>query len=132
MTSTSHHSSHRKTEKSKPLIRSVAIVVGFILSPLSWWNDMFVNIPLAYAFSYPFSLIDQDFYLPAFIIAYWFSNLIGFLLLHYGVAGIAKQSVRKIGIRGHIIVTSLYTTLIIILVLLEWLPVPTEILSKFN
>ena len=23
--------------------------IGFLLSPLSWWNDLFVNVPLAVA-----------------------------------------------------------------------------------
>jgi len=25
--------------------------IGFMLSPLSWWNDAFVNLPLALAFA---------------------------------------------------------------------------------
>lgn len=29
--------------------------VGYVLSPLSFWNDMLVNIPLAYGFAYLFS-----------------------------------------------------------------------------
>ena len=26
----------------------VVAMIGFLLSPLSWWNDAFVNIPIAY------------------------------------------------------------------------------------
>jgi hypothetical protein len=30
--------------------------IGFMLSPLSWWNDLFVNVPLAPAFAWTISL----------------------------------------------------------------------------
>ena len=47
------------------------LTVGFILSPLSWWNDAVVNIPISYLLSLPFSLVDERLYLPAFIAIYW-------------------------------------------------------------
>lgn len=58
--------------------------IGFMLSPLSWWNDAFVNLPLALAFAWVISL----FYRPAFevavIVGYWLTNVLGFVLLHKG------------------------------------------------
>src|SRR5438105_1453125 len=36
--------------------------IGFMLSPLSWWNDLFVNIPIAWVFAWFASI----FYKPAF------------------------------------------------------------------
>ena len=36
---------------------SVLAFVGFMLSPLSWWNDAFVNIPLALLFAWLMSAI---------------------------------------------------------------------------
>ena len=46
-----------------------------MLSPLSWWNDLFVNVPLALAFAW----IVSFFYKPAFeicvIVGYWLSNI---------------------------------------------------------
>jgi len=56
---------------------AVVFALGFILSPLSWWNDLVVNVPLAYILSYPFTILDQSFFLSAFILAYWFTNLLG-------------------------------------------------------
>jgi hypothetical protein len=62
----------------------ILAVVGFMLSPLSWWNDLFVNLPLALAFAWVVSL----FYKPAFevslIIGYWLTNVLGFVLMHKG------------------------------------------------
>ena len=31
---------------------SILAVIGFMLSPLSWWNDAFVNFPLALGFAW--------------------------------------------------------------------------------
>jgi hypothetical protein len=60
------------------------VFVGFMLSPLSWWNDLFVNVPLALAFAWVVSV----FYRPAFevslVVGYWLTNLLGFMLLHKG------------------------------------------------
>src|SRR5947209_8776647 len=62
----------------------IVAVVGFMLSPLSWWNDLFVNIPLALVFAWLVSLI----YRPAFefcvIVGYWLTNIIGLVLMQKG------------------------------------------------
>src|SRR6185436_21097051 len=69
--------------------------IGFMLSPLSWWNDLFVNLPLAIAFAWVVSF----FYKPAFdacvIIGYWLTNIIGLLLLHKGAVEIVSETDRK-------------------------------------
>ena len=112
---------------NRPLYRILLGLLGFILSPLSWWNDLFVNVPLSYALSYPFSLIDPIFFLPVFVVAYWISNLVGFLLLHYSVQGISGLQ-KKTGAYGRmIVITLIYTLLIITLVWKDWLPAPTEL-----
>src|SRR6266699_1229626 len=60
------------------------VFVGYMLSPLSWWNDLFVNLPLALVFAWGISL----FYRPAFeaslVIGYWLTNVLGFVLMHKG------------------------------------------------
>lgn len=51
------------SSKYKLKIKSFFIaVVGFVLSPLSWWNDLFVNIPLAYLFAVPFGFISEKYF----------------------------------------------------------------------
>jgi hypothetical protein len=64
---------------------SVAVAtIGYILSPLSWWNDLYVNIPIAYLvasfvpFGYPRS------FTAVFTAAYWFTNVLGLVLLQAG------------------------------------------------
>jgi hypothetical protein len=63
---------------------------GYILSPLSFWNDAFVNIPIAYAIGLLFGILSRKFFLPGMIFGYWLSNILGFVLLHKGIVCIGK------------------------------------------
>ncbi|MEJ2508654.1 MAG: hypothetical protein P8009_04080 [Gammaproteobacteria bacterium] len=103
-------------------------VVGFVLSPLSWWNDLFVNVPLAYLFSLPFALIDEALYLPSFILGYWLSNILGLVLLHNGIGGVLRGRRVAFRLRAHLLWSLLYTVLIAAVVWLGWLPSPERYL----
>ena len=96
--------------------------VGYMLSPLSWWNDLFVNVPLALVFAWVVSF----FYRPAFqwcvILGYWLTNVLGFVLMQKGGERIFSKEgkpysrwalLRDMGI------SLLYTGLIVVLVKLE-------------
>jgi hypothetical protein len=61
------------------------LTLGFLLSPLSWWNDLIFNLPLAYGVGYLCSLVVSDWLLPGTIAGYWLSNILGILLLQSGV-----------------------------------------------
>src|SRR5207248_3209540 len=73
----------------------ILAMVGFMLSPLSWWNDLFVNVPLALAFAWVVSL----FYKPAFevslIFGYWLTNVLGFVLMHKGAQKMLSEKERQ-------------------------------------
>ena len=96
--------------------------IGFMLSPLSWWNDAFVNIPLALAFAWIVSL----FYKPAFniscIIGYWLTNVAGFVLMHKGaqtaLGGAGGKYSRRELIKD-VVISLLYTLLILLLLQLH-------------
>ena len=62
----------------------VLAFVGYMLSPLSWWNDMFVNVPLALAFAWVVSLFWKSVFAPSLVLGYWLTNILGFILLHKG------------------------------------------------
>ncbi|BAZ37080.1 hypothetical protein NIES4101_30010 [Calothrix sp. NIES-4101] len=61
------------------------LVIGFLLSPMSWWNDLFFNLPIAYGFGYLCSLFSKDLLFPCAIAGYWLSNVLGILLMQAGV-----------------------------------------------
>src|SRR3954469_20158144 len=62
----------------------ILAVIGFMLSPLSWWNDLFVNVPLALAFAWLVSLVYHPAFEASLIVGYWLTNVLGFVLLHKG------------------------------------------------
>ncbi len=111
------------------LLDVLVVMVGYILSPLSWWNDLLVNVPLAYLFSLPFSLLDERLFLSSFILGYWLSNLFGLLLLHWGGSSLLRDKRPGISIKWSIVVSLLYSFIMIILVLLGWLAPPTDYLQ---
>lgn len=114
------------------LIDIILVTSGFILSPLSWWNDLVVNVPLAYLFSLPFSLINEQLFLPAFILGYWLTNLLGFLMLHWGGEGLTYRRGPSMSVQRSLLVSVLYSVIMIFLVYAGWIVPPTEYLQHLQ
>ena len=114
------------------IINVLLVATGFILSPLSWWNDLVINVPLAYIFSVPFSLLNEKLFLPAFIVGYWLTNLIGFILLYWGGEGLVKKRYKKLNLRQSLYISMLYSFIIIVLVYLGWISSPAVYLEKLH
>ena len=97
----------------------VLAILGFMLSPLSWWNDLFVNVPLALAFAWLVSWVDPRAFAGALVIGYWLTNVFGLILLHKGaeqiVAGNPRRYTRRDLLRD-VGISLLYTALIVALV----------------
>lgn len=89
-----------------------------------------VNVPLAYLFAAPFSLLDERLYVPAFALGYWLTNLLGFVLLHKGVVGVV--STRKATLRKDLFVATAYTLVIVLAAWLGWLPSPASLLEQWR
>lgn len=94
-------------------------VVGYMLSPLSWWNDMFVNLPLALVFAW----VVSAFYRPAFevsvVVGYWLTNVAGLVLMHKGAQRMLTEKERKYSKRDllrDVGISLLYTGLIVALI----------------
>lgn len=97
-------------------------VLGYILSPLSWWNDLWINLPLAYAVANLAHAAGARMFLPTFIAAYWATNLLGLILMHVGIRGAATEKVPAFNSAGTYwwLALSLgYTAAIAVLVRLE-------------
>jgi len=118
--------------KKQRLLDIFLVTTGFILSPLTWWNDLVVNIPLAYLFSVPFSFLDESLFLPSFVLGYWLTNLLGFLLMHWGGENLLYQKRPTIGVRRSLLISLLYSMIVIGMVLLGWLAPPTEYLQSLK
>jgi len=110
-------------------INIVITTLGYLLSPLSWWNDLILNIPLAYGFAFLFGLISKNLFSPMMIVGYWLTNIIGLILMHKGAKKLiykennvyAKKELGK-----DILISIVYTLIVIALMALGWLKFPTE------
>ncbi len=98
--------------------------IGFILSPISWWNDIVVNIPIAYLTAKLLAVLNQHLFLPAFVSAYWLTNLFGLLGMHISARKLLRHTENKISLRRFFLISLLYTLLIVAMAQLNWIRSP--------
>lgn len=107
----------------KRLRGSLLFVIGYLLSPLCWWNDLIFNLPVAYGFGYLCSLISTDWLLPGLIAGYWLSNVVGFILMQFGALDTLQKEVTprnpKKDLLIGIVSSTIYTLVILALVQLH-------------
>lgn len=108
------------------------LVVGYLLSPLCWWNDLFFNLPIAYFFGYVCSLLSPDLLVPCSIIGYWLSNIVGILLMQVGAVdvlqGQPKHNLKKELLTG-LVTSTVYTVVILGLIQFQILDNPILLFS---
>lgn len=111
----------------KKLTGGIMITIGYLLSPLSWWNDLFINIPIAYAFGVLFGLISKKLFLPMMVIGYLLTNVAGFILMHKGIRNLkGKKEASKNELAKDILISLAYTAAIIVLVKIGFIRLPWE------
>jgi hypothetical protein len=96
----------------------ILAVVGYMLSPLSWWNDMFVNVPLALVFAWVVSAFYKPAFNAAMVIGYWLTNVLGFVLMHKGAQQMLSKEEKNNNRRElfwDVIISLLYTLVIVAL-----------------
>ncbi len=92
---------------------------GFMLSPLSWWNDLFVNVPLALAFAWVIALFYKPAFAPSVVLGYWLTNIAGFILMHKGAhLCISAKPLKytRLDLLRDLAISLLYTVLIVALI----------------
>jgi hypothetical protein len=111
-------------ELKRKITGSALAVMGFMLSPLSWWNDAVVNLPLALAFAWLVSALclpawKQAVFDVALVVGYWLTNVLGFVLMHKGANQILAregQPTAKFALKKDLLVSLGYTVLIVALI----------------
>ncbi|KOP25783.1 hypothetical protein AMR41_13820 [Hapalosiphon sp. MRB220] len=103
-------------------------VIGYLLSPLCWWNDLVFNLPIAYFFGYIFSLFDPHLFIPCAIIGYWLSNIIGILLMQAGAIDVFQKEPQERNLKKELITglvsSTVYTFIIVALIQFNILETP--------
>ncbi|MEM7795688.1 MAG: hypothetical protein AAF579_14710 [Cyanobacteria bacterium P01_C01_bin.118] len=111
----------------KNLRGGALISIGYLLSPLSWWNDLVFNLPIALVFGYGVSWLNPHWFLPGTIVGYWLSNVVGIVMMQFGAVDMLlpdqKRNLKRdaiIGFGG----ATLYTVLGSALVYFHLLDIP--------
>jgi hypothetical protein len=111
----------------KKLRSGTLISIGYMLSPLSWWNDLFFNLPIALVLGYSATWINPNWFLSGTIVGYWISNVLGIVMMQFGAMDMFmtedKRNLKRdllIGLGG----STLYTVIVFALVYLDILKVP--------
>lgn len=106
----------------------ITAIVGYLLSPLSWWNDVYINIPIAYVLAIPFSHLHKNGFSIAIVFFYWVTNIVGFIMMHSSaqqmLSNTENKKDRKKELIKDLFISLLYTVLIAALVQLDILKSP--------
>lgn len=117
-----------KTNIFKKIRGGFFLVLGYLLSPLCWWNDLLFNLPIAYFFGYICSFLSPKLFLPCSIIGYWLSNIIGILLMQFGSVDVFQKEPKERNLRKELftglVSSTVYTLVILVLIHLKILDTP--------
>lgn len=126
------HPGDTQAWQEKQLLRQLKggllLVLGYLLSPLCWWNDLIFNLPIAYGFGSICSLLSPQLFMPCSIAGYWLSNIVGILLLQFGVVDVFQTLPLKSQLKQELwkgmISSTAYTLLILGLIHFKILETP--------
>lgn len=98
------------------LTNRIAFLIGWLLSPFSFWNDAFINIPISYlSANLIIKFVRVDF-LMAMLVSYWISNILGIAIMFYSgrqIIKTRKDLIREIVIFALTIV--IYSEIIVVI-----------------
>jgi hypothetical protein len=87
--------------------------IGWLLSPFTTWNDVLINIPLAYlAASLFFKVFPFNFALQV-IIFYWLSNGLGIILMY--LTGRSEIKNKRLSFRSILVTLLIYSITLFLL-----------------
>ncbi len=114
-TKTSNTMKTQRAWMASRVLSGLAGIIGYILSPASWWNDAVVNIPLALLIAEALSLLGVPLE-AGFIAAYWATNILGIILIAVGAEGLARSKVTRKSILAGVAIATLYTVAVVYLI----------------
>ena len=112
----------------KKIRGGLLLAIGYLLSPLCWWNDIFFNLPIAYAFGYICSWLSPDLLFPCTIVGYWLSNILGILLMQLGTLDVFTDKPKEKNLKKELLTglvsSTVFTVVIVALIHFNVLETP--------
>lgn len=95
------------------LLNRICFLTGWLLSPFTTWNDVIINIPLAYfSASLFFNFFHYNF-TALVIIFYWLSNGLGLVLMY--IAGRNTLKEKKLSLKSILVTLLIYTIILFVI-----------------
>ena len=112
----------------KKIRGGLLLAIGYLLSPLCWGNDIFFNLPIAYAFGYICSWLSPDLLFPCTIVGYWLSNIAGILLMQLGTLDVLADKPKEKNLKKELLTglvsSTVFTVVIVALIHFNVLETP--------
>lgn len=94
----------------------VLLGIGWLLSPLCWWNDLVINLPLAYGAGLLVKQFRPEWFAGGLIAGYWLSNVVGIVLMQTSALEVFQEPGEPSNLRRELLwglVTSTIYTLVV-------------------
>jgi len=97
----------------RPDINKVIFIIGFILSPISWWNDIFINIPISYAVASSIHYFVKLPFIWLTLACYWLSNILGLLMMFVSARDSIYRSENKLRSIFDLVLVTVFFSLVL-------------------
>jgi hypothetical protein len=96
------------------------LAIGWLLSPLCWWNDLVINLPLAYGVGLLVKQLRPEWFAGGLIAGYWLSNVLGIVLMQTSALEVFQKpgepNARRRELLWGLLTSSVYTLVVFVLV----------------
>ncbi|WP_157910914.1 hypothetical protein [Vulcanococcus limneticus] len=98
----------------------VLLAVGWLLSPLCWWNDLVINLPIAYGVGVLVGHWRPEWFAGGLVAGYWLSNVVGIVLMQTSAMEVFQDPENPGNLRRELLMglltSSVYTVAVFALV----------------
>lgn len=103
-------------EKGSPALERIIFFIGWLLSPLTFWNDTFVNIPISYLCAVLTARVIRADFLLLVLVFYWLSNILGLVLMVASGSKLFKEGRSPVKVLVELVLTmAVYSGILVLL-----------------
>lgn len=95
-------------------VKNAVFFIGWMLSPLTFWNDAFVNIPISYICAAVAARFIKADFLFLVLLFYWLSNVFGIFMMIFSGKSILQDKAGRLRALVTLLITIVVYSAIII------------------